>query len=86
MHILEQLWNGQICPADQPVHQWEAYRELATLYKRNEDNLRSTLTPKQQEDLQKITDLWEDMDRITESSAFIRGFQLAVQLMTAAVS
>ncbi len=73
------------CPIENANDRDDAYRKLVDLLERNEKKLLSTLNQTQQEDLQKMQDLWEEMNRVSECSAFITGFRLAVQLMTASV-
>ncbi len=85
MQILEELWYGQVNPISKTDYRYEEYQELTDLYARCEGTFLATLNPKQQEDLQKLKDLWEEMERITECGAFITGFRLAVQLMAASV-
>ncbi len=85
MQILEDLWYGRICPIENRNERDDAYQELVDLLERNKKKLLPTLNQTQQEDLQKMQDLWEEMNRASECSAFITGFRLAVQLITASV-
>ncbi len=85
MSILEDLWNGEICPIASGDYGTAEYHELGGLLERNQKKLLPTLDPEQQEALQKIEDIWEDMERISQCSAFITGFRLAVQIMTASI-
>lgn len=85
MHILKELWNGQINPMSDLDYRSKDYRDLILLYERSKDRLHTTLTHQQQEDLQKLLDVQEEMEQLTECAAFISGFRLAVQLMTASV-
>ncbi len=85
MNILEELWNGELCPAAREQFRTEAYRELVRLYHRNEEKLLPTLNDAQKEDLQKMGDLAEEMRGIAECNAFITGFRLAVRLMAASL-
>ncbi len=84
MEILEELWCGQLQPGEMATYRAKEYQELAELMARNEKDLLSTLTSGQQEALRKITDLFEEMESLSQCAAFIAGFRLAVQLMTAA--
>ncbi len=59
----------------------EEYRDLIRLYEQNQGRLLPTLNDTQKEDLQKMQDLTDEMQRIAECSAFITGFRLAVQFM-----
>ncbi len=85
MSILEDLWYGQISPIDNGDYRKKEYRELVELLERNQKKLIPTLNQEQQENLQKIEDLWEDLERMTQCSAFVTGFRLAIQLMVASV-
>ncbi len=85
MSILEALWRGQLCPVAQADYRDAEYRALVALYERNEKKLLPTLNQQQQEDLQKMQESKEEMERIAECGAFVNGFRLAVQLMAASV-
>ncbi len=86
MNILEELWNGNLCPISQELYHGEDYRHLVHLYERNENKLLPTLNDSQKEDLQKMEALIEEMRNIAECSAFMTGFRLAVQLMSASAT
>ncbi len=85
MNILEDLWYGQICPVAGEDYQNQEYRKLIELLDRHKKQMLPTLNQKQQEDLLKLEDLWEDMEQITQCTAFITGFRLAIQLMAASM-
>ncbi len=85
MNILEELWNGDICPICWDGYRCEDYRDLVRLYERNEEKLLPTLQDSQRDSLQKMQDLVEEMRNIAECSAFISGFRLGIQLMAASV-
>ncbi len=83
MDILEDLWNGKICPIEQVNDCHDEYRNLVALLARNEEKLLFAASPQQREDYQRIKDLWEEMGRIAECDAFAKGFRLAVRLVAA---
>ncbi len=83
MQILEELWNGNICPIAQPPYRSRDYQQLVALYERCENTLFPTLNDTQKDDLQKMQELAGEMRSIAECSAFISGFRLGVQLMSA---
>ncbi len=85
MQILEELWYGQIKPISHEGYRDKEYQKLIDLLAHNEEKLIPSLNREQQDNLQKIKDLWEEMESISKCSAFISGFQLAVQLMTASI-
>ncbi len=47
MNILEELWNGNLCPISQEYHRRDDYRGLVLLYERNEIKLLPTLNDMQ---------------------------------------
>ncbi len=85
MNILEELWNGQICPSAHADYRNEELLELAVLYERNEKELVAALNDLQKENLKKMQELQEEVGYISNCAAFISGFRLAVQLMSSSV-
>lgn len=81
MNVLENIWFGNMEPSDQIGYREEELRNLIHLFERNEKKLQDTLNQSQNEDLQKMKDLMEEMQQITECGAFIAGFRLGVQIM-----
>ena len=47
MNILEELWYGNIEPAEYDISPSKEYKELLQLISRNEDNLLATMTDTQ---------------------------------------
>ncbi len=73
-----------------PAMEWDRYRieehrNLVRLFERVENQLKATLNDSQKDELQKLKDLGDEMQMITECGAFIMGFRLAVQLMAASL-
>ncbi len=85
MNILEELWYGQVSPAEARSYRQTELGELVTLLERNEKQLLPSLNEEERKKLQNINDLREEIERVGECDAFIKGFRLAVQLMCAAV-
>ncbi len=85
MQILEDLWYGNICPNDDMRHFEQGYANLLNLCDRNQSALMATLNAEQKVLLDKLVDLWTDIQMENQSAAFAIGFRLAVQLMTASV-
>lgn len=83
MKILEDLWYGNICPIEQAGYRSEDCKTLLELFNRNGTKLESTLNDDEKETLEKMRDCWMEMQQYAECGAFITGFRLAVQLMTA---
>ncbi len=85
MNILEELWDGNLDPSSREEYRCGDYRDLVLLYQRNEERLVPTLNDTQKTDLKKLQDLTEEMQGVVQCNAFIVGFRLAVQLMTASL-
>ncbi len=85
MSILEDLWYGQLCPISDTDCRDGEYRHLITLWENNEKKLLATLSQQQREEFEKLKDLWDEMDRMSQCAAFVTGFRLAVQIMAASV-
>ncbi len=85
MNILERLWQEDVGSYSQLHYRTDDYCELLQLYQRNKEKLRLTLNETQKEDLQKMQDVLEEMQNISECGAFMTGFRLAMQIMVASV-
>ncbi len=83
MSILEELWNGTICPIAQDNYRTGEYRDFVKFYERNEGKLVPALNAAQKDELEKMQECAQGMRSIAECSAFVTGFRLAVQFMTA---
>ncbi len=86
MTILEDLWHGNIQPREWDKYRIEEHRNLVRLFERVENQLIATLNDSQKEELQKLKDLGDEMQMITECGAFILGFRLGVQLMVSSLA
>lgn len=81
MTILEQLFDGGINPTERFVKRNSRVDNLVELIERNEETLKSTLTEKQKETLEKLLDAESESSSLTERNAFRTGFILAVRIM-----
>ncbi len=81
MTILEQLFDGGINPMERFVKRNPRVDNLVELIERNEETLKSTLTEKQKETLEKLLDAESELSSLTERNAFRTGFVLAVRIM-----
>ncbi len=84
MKILEDLWAGQLCPSAKNDYRNDELCDLLRLYERNEEKLLETFSEAQKGIWEKMQNIDGEIKNIQECNAFIDGFQLAVQLMTAA--
>ncbi len=74
MDILEELWNGNLCPVSQEHYRAKDYRDLVHLYERVEGSFLPTMNEGQKVDFGKLLDLQEEMRNISECNAFCTGF------------
>ena len=83
MEILEALWMGKISPIENPITPGGQYHQILSRTIEVEDNLRSIVTPYQQERLRIYFKLETEMRGIAECNAFSCGFRLGMQLLLA---
>ncbi len=86
MNILEDLWYGNLSPMEQLNYRTEEYRELLHRQEKNQQKLLPSLNAVQKEDLQNLWDVEEKMHGLVQCAAFMSGFRMAVQIMSAALS
>ena len=83
MNILEEFWYGNINPQEESKDNNRAIKELLNLMGRNRDQLQATLTPEQQEILEKYDDCVNEMYGLIETAIFACAFRLGGRLMLA---
>ena len=83
MNILEEFWYGNINPQEESKDNNRAIKELLNLMGRNRDQLQATLTPEQQEILEKYDDCVNEMYGLIETAIFAYAFRLGGRLMLA---
>lgn len=82
MTILESLWYGNIRPVEKFVDGNAEYKNLLRLVGNNREKLEATLTPEQAELFEKYYTAVNEMNSVSEASAFKYGFNLAIGLLT----
>ena len=82
MTTIENLWYGNIRPVEQFVEGNTEYKNLLCLVAKNRETLENELSHKQLELLEKYNTSVNEMNTISETSAFKYGFTLAVGLLT----
>lgn len=82
MTALEDLWYGNIHPVETYIEGNTEYKNLLRLVSKNREVLENELNAKQLELLEKYTVSVNEMNSISETSAFKYGFTLAVALLT----
>lgn len=86
MTTLENLYYGNIAPHEYEVERGSGYDVSAKLVIRHEQELSATLTEQQKTILEIIKDNHTELMNLGERDAFVRGFSLAVKLITEAMS
>ena len=79
-NILEELWYGNIAPAEQSSHDDAQIAELLQLVDKNRNDLCATLTEKQKETFEKFSDCMFEMAALYERDAFLYGFRLGTKI------
>ena len=82
MTALEDLWYGNIRPVETYIEGNMEYKSLLRLVSKNKETLENELNSNQLELLEKYTTSVNEMNSISETSAFKCGFTLAVGLFT----
>ena len=81
MNILEELWYGNIEPAEYDISSSKEYKELLQLISRNEDKLLATMTDPQKELFIKYADCVREYQTMAESLLFQNSFRLGARIM-----
>ena len=85
MTTIENLYYGNIVPAEKGIKKGSEYFKLLNLAARNEEKLSATLTKEQKILFEKYKDCIIEMYGISEKEAFIDGFKLAMQLLAESI-
>jgi hypothetical protein len=86
MNILEELWYGNIEPAEYDTSPSKEYKQMLQLISRNEDKLLATMTDAQKELFTKYTDCVRDYQVMAECMLFQNSFRLGAKMMIAVMS
>lgn len=81
MRLLEELWYGNIEPAEYDTKACSEYKEALRLIARNEEKLRATMTDEQKEIFSRYIDAVQDYQSIAECLLFQSSFKLGVRMM-----
>ena len=80
MTTLENLYYGNINPANKYIKRGSEYFKLLNLSVRNEDKLLPTLSKEQKLIFEKYKDCITEMIGIVEKEAFIQGIKLGIKI------
>jgi len=79
--IIEELYYGNITPAERSFRRTGEYAHTLQLVARNEEKLTDTLTEAQKETFEKFKDSTSEISSMTEVTAFTTlGFKLGLRL------
>ena len=78
--IIEELYYGNITPAERSFRRTGEYAHILQLVARNEEKLKETLTEVQKETFEKFKDNTSELNDMTEVTAFTLGFKLGLRL------
>ena len=81
MTILENLWFGNIAPADRKLKRGSEAKRILEAAMAYEDIFTAELSTDGQRAYDKYTDLMGDISSISECDAFGKGFRLGARLM-----
>ena len=81
MTTLEDLYYGNIFPADKSIKRGSEYSKLLNLSVRNEDKLIPTLSKEQKIVFEKYKDCVIEMNSISEKESFIQGMKLGIKII-----
>ena len=81
MNILEELWYGNLDPAEYDTSPTDEYKELVRLISRNEEKLLAMMTDSQKELFLRYTDCVREYQAMAECLLFQRSFQLGAKIM-----
>ena len=80
-NTLEELWYGNVKPAEYDIAPSKEYRELLQLISRNEDKLLATMTDTQKELFTKYADCVGEHQVMAENLLFQNSFRLGARIM-----
>ena len=80
MYILEDLWYGNVAPAERMIRKGSRYAKLQKQLVAAEDSLREVLTPDGKNIYEEICRKQTEMAQISECDSFIRGVRIGARL------
>ena len=78
--MIDELWDGEISPQDNPISDNQEYRELQHRQSQNKAELLEALSNEQKELLEKYCATEIELNGISEREAFTAGFKIAMRL------
>ena len=78
--ILEEMWYGNISPSTEICESSQEAKDLIGYIADHHESLRSTLTEKQKEILEKFDDCYSELTEINEREIFVYAFRLGARI------
>ena len=78
--ILQELWNGNICPQTDSRNNSPEMKQLMEYMARHHDDLLKTMTDEQKEIFEKFGDCWSEYMSLAEAAIFEYAFKLGMRL------
>ena len=78
--IIEDLWYGNVSPCTEYQEEKKETKELMGYIADHHDSLRTTLTDKQKEILEKFDDCYAELTDINEREIFVYAFRLGARI------
>lgn len=81
MSVLEEVWYGNLDPAEYDANANKEYKEILQLISRNEEKLLATMNDEQKELFSRYTDCVREHQAMTECLLFQSSFRLGGRIM-----
>ena len=81
MSILEELWYGNLDPAEYDACSSSEYKELIRLISRNEEKLMETMTDEQKNMFFRYSDCVREQQTLAETLLFKNSFRLGARII-----
>ena len=81
MYILEELWNGNVAPADRVIRTGSEYAQLQKQMVAAEDAFRKELSPEGKAAYDTFCRKQAELSEISECDCFIRGVRIGARLL-----
>ena len=81
MSVLEELWYGNLDPAEYDACSSSEYKELIRLISRNEEKLLDTMTDDQKDIFSRYSDCIREHQTLAETLLFKNSFRLGARII-----
>ncbi len=81
MKVLEELWYGNVEPAEYDASPCEEYKDLLRLITRNKEKLLATMTEEQKDLFSRYTDCVQELQGLSERILFQSSFKLGARMI-----